>query len=140
MTISVKRAAIGAGIAALLVGGATAAQGQSAAGHYTEAQAQRGVAAYAETCSLCHGADMRGGPGSPSLAGPEFMFTWKTKSAGELFDYVKTNMPPGAGGSLSDQQYADVVAAVLKANAVPAGQAELPADAAALKSLSIAGK
>src|SRR5690349_6724690 len=82
-------------------------------GVYTAAQAQRGAKVYADQCSTCHGAEMKGGPGIPGLVGPEFQFSWNKKPVGAIFDYAKMNMPPGQAGSLSDQQYADILAAIL---------------------------
>ena len=73
-------------------------------GVFTEAQAARGTKLFTEQCSACHGAEMRGGAGAPSLAGPEFQFSWNKKSAAALFDYAKSFMPPGQPGSLSDAQ------------------------------------
>ena len=108
-----------------------------APGPYTEAQATRARTTYEGTCALCHGVDLTGGPGSPGLVGPEFQFGWKGKTAAELFDYVKANMPPGQGGALSDQDYADVTALILKHNGAPAGTAELKPDPAALKAAAI---
>jgi mono/diheme cytochrome c family protein len=122
-------------LGAAALAGAALAQGKGA---YTEAQAQRGDQTYQASCALCHGASLTGGPGAPALTGPEFAFGWKEKSAGELFDYVKANMPPGGAGTLSDSEYADVVARILKANGAPAGDKELPTDTAALKGVRIA--
>lgn len=131
-------AAAGAGAAALCVclglAGAVRAQ---AAGGYTEAQAARGVRTFNANCSMCHGETLAGGPGTPPLAGPEFMFGWKAKDAADLFAYVKANMPPGTAGSLSDREYADVVAVLLKANGHAAGNAELGTDPAAQKGVRI---
>lgn len=102
--------------------------GADAKGAYTAAQAERGTKTFNSSCSMCHGQSLGGGPGTPPLAGPEFMFTWQDRSAAELFDYVKANMPPSSVGSLTDQQYADVVAVILKANGTSPGEVELTAD------------
>jgi mono/diheme cytochrome c family protein len=122
----------GAGLALAQEAGRSAA-----AGAYTDAQVERGAQAYSAQCAICHGADMRGSPGAPALSGPEFMFGWNSRTAGELLDYVRKNMPPGQAGSLSDQDYADVVAGILKANGFPAGPAELPAEVDAARSISL---
>jgi mono/diheme cytochrome c family protein len=106
-------------------------------GVYTAAQAERGAKRFEETCAACHGADMAGGPGIPGVTGIEFMFKYNKTSVGELFDYVKQNMPPGQAGSLTDPQYLDVVAVILKGNGFPEGATELPADAGALKAIAI---
>lgn len=106
-------------------------------GVYTADQATRGMATFKAQCASCHGENMMGGGGAPAAAGPEFVFNWKDKSVGELFEYVRTNMPPGAAGSISDQKYADIAAAIFQATEFPAGQAELPADATALADIQI---
>ena len=96
-------------------------------GVYTAAQAQRGTKVYADQCSTCHGAEMKGGPGIPGLVGPEFQFSWNKKPVGGIFDYARMFMPPGQAGSLSDQQYVDIVSAILQGNGIPASEtAELP--------------
>ena len=107
-------------------------------GVYTEAQAERGAARYETTCGMCHGADMAGAPGVPGLVGIEFLFFYNEKTVADVFDYVKMNMPPGQQGSLTDQQYADVVAAMMKGNGFPASDtAELSADLQALAQVVI---
>ncbi len=103
-------------------------------GVYSEAQAARGLAVYAEHCVTCHAEGMTGGPGSPPLAGRVFMIGWERETVGALYDYLKTTMPTGRAGALEDQQYADVLAAVLAANGFPssADGGDLPPDPAAL--------
>ena len=96
-------------------------------GVYTAAQAERGTKVYTDQCSTCHGSEMKGGPGIPGLVGPEFQFSWNKKPVGGIFDYAKMFMPPGQSGSLTDQQYVDIVAAVLQNNGFPPSPtAELP--------------
>jgi len=130
-------------LAVLVVAGLShrteAAGGRTAwEGIYTEAQAARGTQVLTEQCVLCHGETMKGGGGVPSAAGPEFMFNWNGKPVSELFTYLKTMMPPTAPGSLSDQKYADAMAAVLKHNGFPAGEsAEIPADATVMTDVII---
>jgi mono/diheme cytochrome c family protein len=106
-------------------------------GVYTPAQTERAAKAFKERCASCHGDELRGGVGAPSLRGPEFQFSWDKKSVGELFAYLKMNMPPGATGEVTDQQYADIIALVLKANGVPEGSTELLPTKADLDSLVI---
>ena len=107
-------------------------------GVYTTAQAERGLKLYAANCSSCHGAEMVAGAGAPSLTGPEFPFSWNKKPASGLFDYARMFMPPGQAGSLSGQQYADIVAALFKASEFPASATtELPATKADLDAITI---
>jgi S-disulfanyl-L-cysteine oxidoreductase SoxD len=96
---------------------------------YTAAQAGRGADVYAGMCRSCHA------PASHS--GPTFARTWNGRTLGELFRYVSEQMPKNDPGGLAPDQYADVLAYLLRMNAMPAGAAELPADAAALAAIRI---
>jgi hypothetical protein len=71
---------------------------------------------------------MRAGAGAPSLAGPEFTFGWDKKPLGGLFDFIKANMPPGQAGAMKDDEYAAILAAMLKRNGMPSSDAALPAE------------
>jgi mono/diheme cytochrome c family protein len=122
--------------------GATTGLGQGAAtvwdGVYTDAQAERGAKRYADTCAMCHGVEMSGGGGVPGLVGAEFLFGYNDATVAALVDYIKANMPPGQPGALSDAQYVDVVAAILKGNGFPASPTlELPSDPKALAQVRI---
>jgi mono/diheme cytochrome c family protein len=105
-------------------------------GVYTADQAKRGLETYQQQCSMCHGDTMGGGGGVPAVAGPEFLFGWNGKTAAELMDSMK-KMPPSDPGSLSDQKYADVMAAMFQTDGFPAGPAELSADSKALTEIMI---
>jgi mono/diheme cytochrome c family protein len=94
-------------------------------GVYTAAQADRGQAAFRETCESCH---------APRYFTGGFLRNWH--SVGELFDFTVSNMPEDAPGSLSAQRYADVMAYVLKLNNLPAGDKELPTDLALLQAIT----
>jgi mono/diheme cytochrome c family protein len=106
-------------------------------GVYAAPQAARGEARYAEACATCHGADMAGGPGVPGVTGIEFMFKYNGKTVADLFDYLTQNMPPGQQGSLTDAQYLDLTAAILKGNGFPQGAADLPPDRASLAAIRL---
>jgi len=107
-------------------------------GVFTQEQAERGMALADEHCVMCHAANLRGGPGAPAIAGSEFLFAWSTQPTAELFSYVKSNMPPLAPGSLSDQEYADIVASIFDSSGFPSsGSDELPADVDALADIQI---
>jgi quinoprotein glucose dehydrogenase len=64
-------------------------------------------AIYMEHCAGCHGPDLRGG-GGPTLIGDIFLAKWKGRPQQDLFEKIKTSMPPATPGSLSDQQYMDL--------------------------------
>ena len=103
---------------------------ESVAGGFTAAQAAAGRSVYSRGCSECHGAALEGGSHGPALTGSGFAGGWGRRTAGELFDYIRREMPPGLGGSLGDAAYLYVVALVLQANGHAAGDVSLTADAA----------
>ncbi len=77
---------------------------------FTEVQANRGAQVYGAACQGCHGAGLTGGSGGPSLNGRAFRTHWRTQPGDALFKFLREKMPPQAPGSLSDQDYADVMA------------------------------
>ena len=106
----------------------------AAEGFYTEAQALRGGQLYEQHCIACHGGKLEGNPGAP-LTGPAFLGRWADgqHTVDDLFYVIRTSMPYSAPGSLSKQQYVDVVAYILKSNGYALGDAELPPESRALK-------
>ena len=115
-------------------------QTTSASGVYTEAQATRGEALYADNCSYCHLNDLSGGDLAPALAGPGFVARWSTRSLGELFDYMRSVMPLNSPGGLSAQQNADLLAFILRRADYPPGAKELPASTEALDPIALAAR
>lgn len=108
--------------------GTTRAQAQQKTqwdGVFTEEQAKRGEPLYAEKCSSCHGPDMNGGEMAPGLTGGEFQANWNDLTLGDLFERMRISMPQNNPGSLSRQQNADILAAMLKKGNYPPGKAEL---------------
>ena len=55
----------------------------------------------------------------------------------QYFQYVQELMPKNEPGSLTAQEYADVVAYLLRMNALPPGNDELSTDVTALKKIRI---
>jgi mono/diheme cytochrome c family protein len=94
---------------------------------YTEAQAEQGMQVYSKNCASCHG-DQEQGAAAPSIAGTAFLR--KAKLLGWTVDNVRhlvvTTMPRSNPGSLSPQQYADVLAYLLASDCFPAGNREFP--------------
>jgi len=115
------------------------AQGPKAVndGIYTAAQADRGKAAYAMNCAGCHGDKAEGGAAGPTLSGPDFTNGYKDGNAAALYNKISMDMPSSAPGSLTPEQYADVMAYVLSVNKYPAGPAELPKDGAGLRDVKM---
>jgi len=98
-------------------------------GVYTDAQATRGRYVYIGSCKNCHSVD--------SHTGSTFAKLWKGKQLSELFDFVSTKMPKNDPGSLAPEDVADVVAYVLRMNAMPVGKEELYPDVDSLKKFRI---
>jgi mono/diheme cytochrome c family protein len=94
-------------------------------GVYTEAQADRGLTAFGQSCSGCHAL---AADGKAPLVGQPFWKSFQQKSVGDLLAYVSANMPNGAPGSLNESTYRDIVALMLKSNGFPAGKTELRSD------------
>ena len=94
-------------------------------GVYTAAQAESGRAIYERECAVCHQSNLQGTFEAPQLAGESFLLFWGDLSPGDLFVRISGSMPPGQAGSLTDEEYLDVVAYLLQANGAPAGGAAL---------------
>jgi mono/diheme cytochrome c family protein len=109
-------------------------------GVYTKEQANRGQATYQEACLKCHGENLGGGEGGPTLAGEEFLRKWNGKTVGDLSGVVRKTMPADDPGNLSSREYSDIVAYILSGNEFPAGQKELDRDVAALNEIRIETK
>jgi alcohol dehydrogenase (cytochrome c) len=116
---------------------ASAMTGQPS-GSFTEAQAQRGQNLYEKRCASCHGGGLAGGSAA-ALAGSQFMAKrgQGKHTVDELYYITRTQMPYGAAGTMTRQQYIDVVAYILKANGYGAGSRELTGDSATLKKIGI---
>ena len=110
-------------------------------GVFSDAQASRGQAVYAQQCAACHGPDLTGSAQAPPLEGPSFRFKWRQEPLSALFIKVRYTMPPKAPANappnpadeptLTAEQSADLVAHILESNRFPAGQAEFAAADAA---------
>ncbi|MCU1238613.1 MAG: Quinoprotein glucose dehydrogenase [Candidatus Solibacter sp.] len=88
---------------------------------FTAAQAERGRAAYRESCAQCHGPELAGGESTPPLAGAAFLAQWTGKRAEDLMERTRRTMPTDNPAGLSARQYADITAYVLSANRFHAG-------------------
>jgi mono/diheme cytochrome c family protein len=104
-------------------------------GVYTAAQAKRGESLYAQHCSSCHGSTFEGGEMAPPLAGGAFNANWNGLSLGDLVERIRISMPQNSPGSLSRQQYVDVVATMLAGGEFPTGETELPGEVEALRQI-----
>ena len=110
---------------------------------FTAEQARRGQAAYTGPCDRCHGFKLDGAPDDPDMlpappvAGSKFLRKWDGRTLAVLFEYVRTTMPTNNPGYLSDAEVADIVAYMLSASGLPAGDTALPTEPEALASIVI---
>lgn len=124
----------GAGLALALLStsdhvDATAQTPSAAAPVFTSAQAAAGRDAYQARCAGCHMADLGGRGEASPLAGPDFMAVWRGRSTRELFDYMRTSMPPD-GATLGADVYLALTAFIVQSNGAVAGSAPLTATTA----------
>jgi mono/diheme cytochrome c family protein len=105
-------------------------------GVYTAEQAKRGESLYAQHCSSCHGSTFEGGEMAPPLAGGAFNANWNGLSLGDLAERIRISMPQNNPGSLSRQQYVDILATMLGGGEFPQGKTELPREVEALKQIA----
>jgi mono/diheme cytochrome c family protein len=93
-------------------------------GVYTLAQATKGKDVFASSCQSCH---------TPTQhSGPPFRNKWFGKSLGDLYAYIRKEMPKNEPGSMSDEDYVRALAYLLRMNGMPTGSTPLTADSAAL--------
>lgn len=87
-------------------------------GVYTSEQADRGVALYKQKCASCH---------APNRFTDDLFYTsFAGKPMWEMFDVISDSMPEDDPGGMKPEEYADVIAYLLKLNGFPTGQTDLP--------------
>jgi mono/diheme cytochrome c family protein len=97
------------------------------AGVYTDIQADRGLSVFRSKCASCH---------APNRFTDDLFYTsFAGKPLWEMFDVISDSMPEDDPGSLKKEEYADVIAYLLKLNNFPAGETELPIDKDALSAI-----
>ena len=94
-------------------------------GWFTAEQSERGRSEYERSCSICHQSSLLGEQYAPALKGNAFLRNWEDGTVAHLYTFVRERMPVGSPGSLTDQQYIDVVAYILSQNGLPTGGDEL---------------
>lgn len=99
-------------------------------GVYTAAQAARGEQTYMNLCVSCHP------PGTYNA--PAFRQKWNLTQLSNLYLLVSNTMPKNEPGALEPEEYAQVIAYILKINGAPAGKTPLSSDPAELKQIRIA--
>jgi len=95
------------------------------AGVYTAEQADRGVALFKGKCASCH---------APNRFTDDQMFLtpYAGKPMWAMFEVISDSMPEDDPGGMKPEEYADVIAHLLRLNGFPTGQTELPTSKDAL--------
>lgn len=91
-------------------------------GVYTSAQAARGAKTFDTNCTSCH---REPGGTAPILAGERFAKSFGDATLQSVFTTIKTTMPRSAPGTLTDAEYVDIVAHLLRINSYADGMSEL---------------
>ena len=89
-------------------------------------QVAQGAPLYVAHCAKCHGPTGAGGPHTPSVVGKDSLpfapgpksmkRTTEFATAKDVYDFIRQHMPADNPGSLTDTQYADILAFDLKLN------------------------
>ena len=95
---------------------------------YTSAQANRGEALYKDLCQSCHP--------TATYTGNVFL-TWQGRTLAELLEFLQEKMPKNDPGSLTEEEYAEVIAYLLRLNALPAAATPLASTNKPLQSIRI---
>jgi cytochrome c len=109
-----------------------------------KSQADEGAKLYGEYCASCHGKAGQGTKNAPAAVGknalpldpPATAKVRKTQfhTAQDVAEFVAKNMPAKKPGSLTTDQYYDILAFVLKANGVDVSNKKIdPTTAAEIK-------
>src|SRR5438105_1778254 len=113
------------GAAALGIGGATPGIGAHVAPMRALAQSGQvasGQQVYSQVCASCHGDQGEGIEDAPPLMGRGNALA-DYRTAARLYNFISSEMPNDDPGSLSSQQYYDVLAYILDQNGMnPSGQ------------------
>lgn len=101
----------------------------TADGVYTSEQADQGFELFVSACQNCHAPTQH--------AQAPFRARWSGRDLGYLFGYLRREMPQTDPGTLTNEEYAQLVAYLLRINGMKPGPLALLADSAALVSIRI---
>jgi mono/diheme cytochrome c family protein len=117
---------------------ATPKAGGASRRYYSEAQAKRGKEQYAQFCSQCHMANLKGAGTAPALLGDDFVQDYY--SVNDLFIKTSVTMPGDNVHGLPTDTYLNIIAYLLQANGLPAGTENLKSDVTAMKRMALIEK
>lgn len=98
---------------------------------YSDDQADRGETRFTSVCAACHA--------TAEFTGEEF---WSRLAGAPVFgfyDFVRTNMPWRNPNTLTREQYAEVVAYIIRLNGFAAGTVSLPSADVELRAVTFPG-
>lgn len=119
----------------------TAVAATSHAGETGPEQATQGGKLFSNHCAKCHGAEGQGTKKAPPLVGKDALpldprpsqkvRKGQFHTAQDVAQFASTKMPPNKPGSLTTDQYYDIIAFALKANGVDVSNKKIDATTAA---------
>jgi mono/diheme cytochrome c family protein len=103
--------------------------------YFSGEQSKRGKEQYAQYCSQCHMANLKGADTAPALLGDAFLQDYY--SVGDLFSKVSVTMPGDNVHGLGADTYLNIIAYLLQANGLPAGTENLKSDVSTMKRMAL---
>ncbi|MEO6024575.1 MAG: c-type cytochrome [Burkholderiales bacterium] len=93
---------------------------------------------YSQHCAGCHGDKLEGKGNVPALPGEAFLKRCADSghTVDDVFYIIRAFMPYNEPGKLSNQQYVEILAYVLKVNGLAAGATALFSDASVIQRLA----
>ncbi|MXZ33632.1 MAG: PQQ-binding-like beta-propeller repeat protein [Gammaproteobacteria bacterium] len=123
----------------LAAGSEPAAAQQLSQAEYQADQAERGAELYQQQCALCHLPDLQGFFEAVALRDSAFVDNWRNRTPADMLDVLQRTMPTQAPGSLSEDEYLDIIAFLLQANGVTAGATALATNSDAVLFIGYVG-
>jgi mono/diheme cytochrome c family protein len=116
MIIELRAVPLSLLVLAMVVPQAHAQAGATATrdGVYSQAQADRGQAVFVNVCASCHTRSQ--------FTDGTWHRKWEGQTVFDVLESIRTTMPNDNPSGLSDREYVDVIAYLLKQNGYPAGE------------------
>lgn len=96
---------------------------------YTDEQAATGAVVYGRVCAECHE--------KKDVTSVDFKGKWGGRPIFDLFELIRTTMPDSNPGGLSRDEYAGVLAYILKLNGLPSGATTVMPDSTAMQNQTL---